>query len=110
MKQINAQGGHAAGDSALCVVAGLLGEVFGKSSVYRIGGDEFLVLQRGVDRDSFVEELAALPAQAERLQVSLAVGGHFVEHSTNLRQEMKLADKAMYEDKRRYYKRLGIER
>ncbi|WP_440444955.1 GGDEF domain-containing protein [Phascolarctobacterium sp.] len=110
MKQINDQGGHAAGDSALCVVAGLLGEVFGKSSVYRICGDEFLVLQRGVDRDSFVEELAALPAQAERLQVSLAVGGQFVEHSTNLRQEMKLADKAMYEDKRCYYKRLGIER
>ena len=52
----------------------------------------------------------SLPAQAEKLQVSLAVGGHFVEHSTNLRQQMKLADKAMYEDKRRYYKRLGIER
>ena len=110
MKQINDQGGHAAGDSALCVVAGLLGKIFGKGSVYRIGGDEFLVLQRGVDRDSFVEELAALPAQAERLQVSLAVGGQFVEHSTNLRQEMKLADKAMYEDKRRYYKRLKAEK
>ena len=48
LKMFNDEHGHGAGDAALQAIAGRLLEVTGPNgSVYRIGGDEFVVLHQG---------------------------------------------------------------
>ena len=42
LKEINDGNGHNAGDEALKCLAGIIAEVFGRESVYRVGGDEFV--------------------------------------------------------------------
>jgi len=43
-KQVNEQFGHAIGDKILVEFSNTLSERFGHNNIYRLGGDEFLVL------------------------------------------------------------------
>ena len=65
-KEVNDTLGHQAGDRLLCRVSQRFVDTAGpRESVYRFGGDEFVVVQRGlVDRDEALE-------LAERLRASL---------------------------------------
>lgn len=57
-KRVNDLFGHAVGNEVLKVVASRLQASFPEESIYRIGGDEFIVIAEGVD-----PELAAISAQ-----------------------------------------------
>ena len=56
-KSINDSLGHNKGDDVLKYVSDNFIEIFGKESVYRYGGDEFLVVSVSDDYDSFVRKL-----------------------------------------------------
>jgi len=59
-KAVNDLFGHAAGDMILCRVARILTGVVDEAAVVaRVGGDEFLILQRGVDDPDRVHKLVA---------------------------------------------------
>ena len=65
-KRLNDERGHAAGDSTLLAVATeLQRQVRGRDSVYRIGGEEFLVLLRDTPLDAGLQV-------AERIRLSIA--------------------------------------
>lgn len=58
-KAVNDIFGHAAGDAILCRVAALLRDVTKDHDIVaRIGGDEFLIIQRGIDDVSDARRLA----------------------------------------------------
>ncbi|MGN6596119.1 bifunctional diguanylate cyclase/phosphodiesterase [Sphingopyxis terrae] len=58
-KAVNDLFGHAAGDAILCRVAALLRDAIRDVDlVARIGGDEFLIIQRGVDEVADTQRLA----------------------------------------------------
>ena len=59
-KHINDTAGHYGGDEALVVFSQILGEMFGVESVYRFGGDEFLLLIDNDDTYAFEEQLKDL--------------------------------------------------
>lgn len=103
MKQINDRDGHAAGDMVLKRTARLLELLFGENSVYRIGGDEFLVLTQRYELADFLERVNMLGVQAKYVNVSLSVGSRYIEKPETLREEMRLADREMYNAKREYY-------
>ena len=79
-KAVNDLFGHAAGDAILCRVAALLREVTREVDlVARIGGDEFLIIQRGIDdvRDAQILSRRILGAFAEEMDITrdpMAVG------------------------------------
>lgn len=79
-KAVNDLFGHAAGDAILCRVAALLREVTRDIDlVARIGGDEFLIIQRGVDdiRDAQLLAQRILAVFAEEMDITrdpMAVG------------------------------------
>lgn len=79
-KAVNDLFGHAAGDSILCRVAKLLGEVTREVDlVSRIGGDEFMIIQRGIDDERDAQLLARriLDGFAEEMDITrdpMAVG------------------------------------
>ena len=104
LKRINDSQGHGAGDALLRNAASALMELFPPETIYRAGGDEFVVILTGVSREQTEEKAQMLSETAKRYpHVSFAIGCGFDENSKNIRNVLSLADERMYEDKKRYY-------
>lgn len=112
LKKINDNLGHEAGDAYIVNCCSMLCKIFSRSPVYRIGGDEFVVLLRDEDyRDreklmkkvaSRMEEIAATDPPPDR-RVSIAGGIGIYERGKDdkVADVFARADAAMYEDKQR---------
>ncbi|MBR0365909.1 MAG: diguanylate cyclase [Clostridia bacterium] len=112
LKGINDKYGHAKGDISIKTVCNIICDVFGHSSVYRIGGDEFVVILENKDyedRDALIHKVSESfrsNKSNSSLQpwerVSAAVGCAVYEPKTNESAESVLqrADAAMYENKK----------
>jgi diguanylate cyclase (GGDEF)-like protein len=115
-KEINDLWGHIAGDACLLRVASALGRIFRSGdSLFRLGGDEFLVVAPGLDAHGAherVENLRAELAAAEgaappcRISVGIAALAPHGEPEAALRE----ADERMYDEKRRSKGRLERDR
>ena len=105
LKQCNDTSGHEAGDRLLQNAAELLKKYFGDFEIYRSGGDEFVVIVPGCEKDFFEKKVEELRAESGYgAEVCLAIGEDWSDSSTDLRLCMHNADEAMYADKHRYYK------
>ena len=111
LKHTNDEYGHGVGDELIIAAAKMITDVFQKSPIFRIGGDEFLVILQGEDLENsetlfeqfelncsntFINENAKLP-------VSIAFGFSRFDSSKDLclKDVFKRADDAMYENKRK---------
>ncbi len=104
LKQINDDFGHQAGDEALIYACENLKAHFQDESVYRIGGDEFLVLMPGVTENLFQAMIRSMAADMAKGSVHMALGSVWVDDCTGkVEKSLSDADAKMYEDKRAYY-------
>ncbi len=71
LKVINDRFSHKDGDQLLCEMAGLLKKRFegGPYTVFRTGGDEFLILARGVNGDEMTAAMERLAEEAAAVSV-----------------------------------------
>jgi diguanylate cyclase len=110
-KEVNDRFGHATGDAVLVAVAGRLRDSIREVDfLYRIGGDEFVILlpaipsveaakvaQRIIERVSEPVEIDGVP-----LRIGISVGSACAPNDGETADELlRLADRAMYEAKRR---------
>ena len=65
LKYVNDTKGHAAGDQLIKDACALICEIFSHGSVYRTGGDEFVVILQGKGYDTRNEIIAAFNRQVE---------------------------------------------
>jgi len=111
LKRINDTYGHEKGNLYLQGAAGLIRRVFGEDRLYRIGGDEFVIILEGQAQEgaghrirAFREEIARLQAD-DSLQpwekISAAVGIARYEKGVHRETEevLRKADEAMYAEK-----------
>lgn len=106
LKVINDTKGHEAGDEMLKRLSRIMIARFGEDGVYRAGGDEFVMICPRIGKTEFEEQYTGLVndfAKAEGL--SVALGGGWTEHSEQIEDLLREADKKMYEDKANYYKK-----
>lgn len=104
LKAVNDAGGHEAGDVTLQAVAlALSGQVSAHDLVARVGGDEFVVVVEGMDRDAatalaqrLLEAVAAMLDNTVTVSIGVATGSPAEAGPVLLRT----ADRAMYEAKR----------
>lgn len=104
-KEINDNNGHDVGDRVLCNIAGTLSKSFRPADyVFRVGGDEFVVLMTGVDRDikkligekvssinrSLQEDSGDLPP------ITLSVGVAMCREEAGFQELYQNADEALY--------------
>lgn len=106
LKTVNDTEGHVAGDELLKTAACMLKDCFPEGEIFRVGGDEFLILQTEVDEESFNKLVDNLRRKAEESDtVKLAVGTCFGDSKLDIRKAMHEADEKMYADKDDYYKK-----
>jgi len=106
-KQVNDRFGHGAGDRLLCQVADALRtSVRGVDLVSRFGGDEFVVVCPDLEGPEHLEqvlgrvrEAVAALCEPDR-PVSMSLGGVLSRPGLGCDEMVRLADEAMYRDKR----------
>lgn len=119
LKIINDTRGHKAGDEVLRRAAHLLCQAFPMSSVFRIGGDEFVVLPSGIEyarleyhldnlRLMLEEEREASKVLEERVSFSVGCAMFDREKDKSYQEVFERADELMYEEKQKIHARDGI--
>lgn len=111
LKKINDTYGHEKGNVAIIKLCNLVCTIFCHSPVFRIGGDEFVVILKGDDAKTaellevqFINELKDIekdPTLAPWEKVSAAIGISFYDPNTDKDVEtvFRRADKKMYQNK-----------
>lgn len=118
LKQANDTLGHVAGDELICATAQCLKSTFGNyGRVYRVGGDEFVAMFFAKE-----EKLELLKQELEEtinqwhgnLVDSISISAGYVTKAEfpaeSVSELSKIADKRMYQAKREYYSKRGIDR
>ena len=102
LKEVNDKMGHIAGDTLIITASYVLQEIFLDNS-YRVGGDEFVVIEQDVSELLFFDQYSKLLNRMKELEISVATGCVWKEACINLSEILQEADQKMYEDKKHYY-------
>ena len=110
LKKTNDTYGHEVGNKLIITSAKLISDVFKRSPVFRIGGDEFLVVLQNKDLESRDELFALLSLKCQntfingnkQIPINIAIGFAQFDPEKDSRFEdvFERADKAMYQHKR----------
>ena len=112
LKMINDTYGHEKGDAYLCMSSRAVCDIFSRSPVLRMGGDEFTVLLEGAEfeeREELMERFNALAERInagasepwERLNIAKGLAVYDPAIDSDVESVLKRADELMYEDKKR---------
>lgn len=105
LKEVNDQAGHAAGDQLLVEIARCLLDIFEGFPVYRIGGDEFIVLCDTIPESVFdrkTEKLKEL-LKDEKKEDNVSLGLCWSNNVIYIEEIVNEAEADMYERKKIYY-------
>ena len=102
LKEVNDRNGHRAGDILICRAAECLKKGF-EGKAYRIGGDEFVVIDNTLAEDDFKAAVYAVQKTMEHDGISCSVGISWRNSQYNIREQIDEADRFMYEQKREFY-------
>ncbi len=115
LKKINDNYGHEYGDMFIVDTANTLKKAFAPERVYRIGGDEFIVVEENLTEEDARERIASFEKALsdfnrendtfeEELAVSKGVAIYRPGDDENYRAVFQRADENMYRDKEQYYR------
>ncbi|MBQ7203756.1 MAG: GGDEF domain-containing protein [Eubacterium sp.] len=113
LKSINDRYGHDKGDIYLKTASKTICNTFRHSPVYRIGGDEFVVVLTGEDyqnrlslADHFNDAVTRINESDinpwEKTSVAMGMAQYHLNEDDSVDEVMRRADKIMYENKLRY--------
>ena len=95
--------GHAAGDEMLIYIANTLKEVFFGHSIYRMGGDEFLVFVKNEKQENVKKSIETFIEELKPKGYNVAIGMSYRSYNTNCEEMVREAEIRMYEAKAQYY-------
>ena len=101
LKQVNDQQGHSAGDAFICSAADQLRRVF-PGKIYRIGGDEFVVMDDTPEAE-FLMNVRAVQTGMAKHNISCSVGMCWRQEGRSVQEQFDEADRRMYQAKRLFY-------
>ena len=121
LKIVNDLHGHACGDQIIRGAARVIADAFGKACTFRIGGDEFIAIPRGMTeaqieakRQTIRDSIKAFNTHPDHPEaaLSLSMGSAVYRPGEDqlFREVFVRADEAMYEDKGVHHRRMPISR
>ncbi len=100
LKLLNDEKGHEAGDKALATVSSVLSKNCCKNStVYRIGGDEFIILCVGPNPSEIGKSISDIRAELTQTPYTCALGYSVKTPEKTVDDLIREADEKMYENK-----------
>lgn len=109
LKNVNDRQGHNAGDQLIHSAAMVISKVFGEQ-VYRIGGDEFVLISPQMEKQEFDKKIADILQDMEQNRISISLGKVWREDQINIDDMLKEADHLMYIEKEDYHRKNGGSR
>ena len=110
LKRTNDSFGHTEGDRALKTLANsFIASAGRKHHIYRIGGDEFIILCIGANEEEVRYMIERIGQELEKTPYSVSVGYAMNESGLSSDELYHRADAMLYEDKRKYYLSAGLE-
>ncbi len=104
LKSVNDRSGHGAGDELLKKASSALREIFPVHSIFRAGGDEFVVILTKIDENEIVYKANMLREVSEKYEdLVFAIGTAYQKSASDVRKALHIADELMYKDKKHYY-------
>ena len=106
MKEINDFYGHHQGDKILITTVAKVFNLFKPDELFRIGGDEFVIITYDLTETDFYEKFNLLRnifCEKTNLPFSIATGSCWVKSPSDLNSLLQQADIAMYTDKKKFY-------
>lgn len=109
LKAINDTEGHAAGDTALSTLAFCMMQATTvKQSVYRIGGDEFVIICKKASENDILQLIERIKKKVSETKYHCAIGYSVCpEGVKNIDELMKESDEMMYRNKKEFYSQPG---
>ena len=106
MKEINDFYGHHQGDKILITTVAKVFNLFKPDELFRIGGDEFVIITYDLTETDFYEKFNLLRnifCEKTNLPFSIATGSCWVKSPSDLNSLLQQADSAMYTDEKKFY-------
>lgn len=114
LKYLNDNFGHEAGDNALVTLADIFENSINSSTmcVYRLSGDEFLILMYQGKKDSLDNVYNLIKSRMTETEYSIAMGSYQYEKDSGVtyKEALKKDEELMYKDKERHYLESGHDR
>ena len=109
LKTINDTEGHKAGDLAITTIAGcFIRAAKRRQPVYRVGGDEFVIVCRKVSEDEVIALTDRIREQVKNTKYSCSIGySYSADGKTPIDELLSESDAKMYAEKQKYYKENG---
>lgn len=101
LKMANDRHGHEYGDWMIMQTTDIISRHFNES-IFRIGGDEFVILCKDIENEDFEKKVAALKASWTE-EVTASVGSKWLEKCDKIEEQVAETDKLMYIDKEKYH-------
>lgn len=102
LKATNDMYGHEAGDKLILEFVDVLRQNFRANDMYRIGGDEFVLLVKTIEEPLFAAKVDRMYNELSSRN-NLAAMGFCYGKGANLQEMINKAEQDMYEDKRVFY-------
>ena len=87
----------------LIYIANTLKEVFFGHSIYRMGGDEFLVFTQNINQETIKQNIETFVENLNLMGYKVAIGMSYRTQNTNCEEMVHEAEVRMYEQKAQYY-------
>lgn len=102
LKKINDTGGHAKGDEAICTTVNTIDKAVPRGcTLYRTGGDEFMILCIKKEQSDVEKMLADIRSEMKKTPYTCALGAAYID-GEDFDSVCAKADAEMYRDKQKY--------
>lgn len=109
LHEINNHLGHQAGDTMLQEVAASILDSFSDKDVYRIGGDEFVILCINLEIQIIKDRIQIIRDRLKQNGYEISVGISSAASENCINDAINKAEEKMYSDKRKFYRSNGKE-
>lgn len=103
LKEINDTFGHDAGDDLIKECAGIMKSRGSSNHLYRIGGDEFVIIYLDIAKERFYDSVQLLKNDFQDSKCQIAIGCKWNKNCSDMDDIIKEADEMMYADKKKFY-------